>query len=292
MVLLPAWASYQENWLLNHVAIFDGENKIIRIAEHVTGVNVVTELYSDWKEWVQLSNDVNTRWDAAFRVVGGDSTFGVESIAGYFFLINGWQIVVDHGVAFTGNIFSDDFDSPFRAEDPITFVSRGPFLTTSRVTSIATTLDTGGSGGTSDVSADSINDIASAVWNATSSNPIAGTYGAQLDQQVSQVAPSVWLEPEGQQILSSSVLASGQTISGSTINILRTTLNESDSFYEGAFIRISDRDTGRSITRGIDGFLQVSGSVYVDTPLPFTPVTGSSVLVLAHAYRSWFGGVG
>ena len=284
MVAIPYWAAYQENWLLEHIAIFDGPNKTIRIAEHTSGVNIEIELYSDWKEWTQLTNDVNTRWDAAFRTVGGDPTEGGDALGATFFLINGWQIILDHGVVFTGNLFSDDFDSPYRTED-------GVELAFAKVSNL---IDKPAIA----LSDSDLTNLSNSVWSRLSTdNTVSGTMGAlqnllaRLDTTISTIPASVWVEPAGSQVVSSSVLAQGSTVSGSTAAILRTNISEGNGFYDGLFVRVSDIDSG-SVTRGIDGYLNVSGTFYLDSDLPFTPSTGSNLLILASAHRSSFGNVG
>jgi hypothetical protein len=71
---------------------FDGDNLRIILDSGVTSVDVEIDLYSDWKEWSQLSD--NAKYPAAFRTVGGDAlTPGIDAGA-YFFIQNqsGWRI--------------------------------------------------------------------------------------------------------------------------------------------------------------------------------------------------------
>lgn len=109
-MLLSLWPNYWEDWELQHKVIFDGVNKLIYIAPSATEIDIEADLYSSWKEWVLVRE--NSQYEAAMRTVGGDPTSGGNFLGGTFFLINGWQIFLDHGVDFTGNLFSDDFDKP------------------------------------------------------------------------------------------------------------------------------------------------------------------------------------
>lgn len=88
---------------------FDGANKRIII----TGTDTfsATDLYSRWKDWVQTSD--NSKYDEAFRAVGGDPIGPGQTIAPYFFLntTDGWRIRPDesnHELRITGNLYSED----------------------------------------------------------------------------------------------------------------------------------------------------------------------------------------
>ena len=47
------------------------------------------------------------------RAVGGDPTVGGNFLGSTFFTINDWTILVSDDTRFDGNLFSDDFPSPF-----------------------------------------------------------------------------------------------------------------------------------------------------------------------------------
>ena len=66
---------------------FDPANK--RIILDTTYVEAI-ELYSRWKEWVQLSD--NAKYLPAFSTVGGEPLGGSIFVSQYFFLLNGWRI--------------------------------------------------------------------------------------------------------------------------------------------------------------------------------------------------------
>lgn len=114
-MLLSLWPNFWDEWNLLHKVTFDGENKCIIIAPEVTEIDFEVDVYSAWKEWLQVLD--NSKWEAALRNVGGDPTVGTDRLGNTFFLINGWQILIDHGVTFEGNYFSDDFPTPYKLAD-------------------------------------------------------------------------------------------------------------------------------------------------------------------------------
>lgn len=97
---------------------FDGDTLTITLGAPTDGalaVDAEVDLYSDWKDWVLLSD--NIKYPPAFRVVGGDAlTPGIDAGA-YFFLRNdyGWRIKPhesDHTVYLTGNLTPQDSSLP------------------------------------------------------------------------------------------------------------------------------------------------------------------------------------
>lgn len=102
---------FWDNWLLYHKCIFDGENKLIYIAPGESIISVKTDLYSDWKEWVQV--DQNSKFQPALRTIGGDPLGETQYAGDMYFLINGWQVVIDHYTEVNGILYSDDFPSPY-----------------------------------------------------------------------------------------------------------------------------------------------------------------------------------
>ena len=90
---------------------FHGDTKKIVIESGVTSIDAGIDLYSDWKEWIMLSD--NAKWLAAFRTFGGDETSISQYAPKYYFLINGWKVVaVDMEVVIQTNLYSDDGLSP------------------------------------------------------------------------------------------------------------------------------------------------------------------------------------
>lgn len=101
----------QDYWELYHKVTFDGENKLIIINPGETDINVKRDIYSSWKEWILLRDYL--KWIAACRTVGGDPTTEGQFLGATFFTINGWRIQLSEGTIIDGNLFSDDFDTPY-----------------------------------------------------------------------------------------------------------------------------------------------------------------------------------
>jgi len=88
---------------------FDGESSTVTITDEIA-VDVQGDLYSRWKDWAYD----NPEYKNAFRVVGGDTLGGGMIAPAYFFLTNGWRVVIDGcQVVVAYNLYSDDYDSPF-----------------------------------------------------------------------------------------------------------------------------------------------------------------------------------
>lgn len=90
------------------IVTFDGPNKLI-IESVVAGDNVTeaAEIYSEWKDWVRMSD--NAKFLPAFSPVGGDPVSLTESLDTTFFLENGWRLrgyEGDHKWTITGNILT------------------------------------------------------------------------------------------------------------------------------------------------------------------------------------------
>lgn len=94
-----------------HICSFDGDNKLIYINPEISTVDVRTDLYSDWKEWVQVRE--NSKYLPAIRATGGDPVGSGLYAGDIYFLINGWRVVITHDIVMTGVLYSDDYPSPF-----------------------------------------------------------------------------------------------------------------------------------------------------------------------------------
>lgn len=93
---------------------FDGDNLLIT-AQDTTDVDVQVDLYSDWKEWVKLTD--NAKYPPAFDTDGGRPTSPTETSGRNFFLRNdlGWRIrptEADYNPSFIGNLFAADVSLP------------------------------------------------------------------------------------------------------------------------------------------------------------------------------------
>lgn len=146
-------------WQLYHKVTFDPETKLITINFQETQINVQEDLYSDSKEWLLAQN--NLRYRPPLRTVGGDPLPGGVPLGRTFFLTNGWRILIDHGVSFDGNLYSDDFASPFVNMPGIELVQ-------SKVSNLIDVPDASQVGG--------------AVWSHPVGGEVAGTVGKRLKE--------------------------------------------------------------------------------------------------------------
>lgn len=96
---------------------FDGENLKIKMLEDAVENGRISfstvELYSAWKEWVQIGD--NAKFLPAFRVLGGDPIGGGQFVGFYLFFRNdlGWR-----GVPPAINPCTVIIDGSFFGEDP------------------------------------------------------------------------------------------------------------------------------------------------------------------------------
>lgn len=90
------------------IVTFDGPNKlIIEVSLGSDNVSDAFEIYSEWKDWVRISD--NAKFLPAFSVVGGDPISLVENLDSTFFLENGWRLrgaELDHKWQINGNILT------------------------------------------------------------------------------------------------------------------------------------------------------------------------------------------
>lgn len=93
---------------------FDGINLIITLESGVTEVDVVNDLYKDWKDWM-LSSPLNRRFPQALISDGGNPLTAVINQGSYIFLNNtaGWRIKPpeeDITIFLTGNLAAQDIE--------------------------------------------------------------------------------------------------------------------------------------------------------------------------------------
>lgn len=101
--------NHWDYWNLRHKVTFDGVNKLIIINDGEVEIDVQQDLYSDWKEWVRLEN--NLKYLPPFNTVGGEPTVAGQRLDVTFFLINGWKLKPYQGtydLNLIGNIFDVD----------------------------------------------------------------------------------------------------------------------------------------------------------------------------------------
>jgi len=94
---------------------FDGPSKQIIILPNISDISVIDDIYSEWKRWVQLID--NAKYESALRTFGGDNTIASQVAPQYFFLTNGWRILIDgdntNYVSVSVNLYTDEGDTPF-----------------------------------------------------------------------------------------------------------------------------------------------------------------------------------
>lgn len=112
--MLGYYGGFWSTWVNPQKVTFDGPNKIIIINEGETLVDVQTDLYSNWKEWLAVGD--NSKYLPAMRAVGGDHITGDLYLGSTFFLLNGWKIrpwAGDYKLDISGNLYSEDGSDPF-----------------------------------------------------------------------------------------------------------------------------------------------------------------------------------
>lgn len=136
------------------VVTFDGLNRLIKVDSPTTEIDVQIEIYSDWKEWVVLSD--NAKWPKAVTAIGGDPITATTKVGITYFLENGWRIepyVGNYLLDIDGNLFTRE-----EGGNPIVSVSG---VTTSLTRSNLVDILVSGSG----VTAQDMIDIAKEVWD-------------------------------------------------------------------------------------------------------------------------------
>ena len=106
------WGAWSPDWALGNKVDFDGINKIIYVHPEVTTLDIRSDIYSGWVDWVVLRD--NTKFLPAIRYTGFDPIGGGQYTGDSYFLTNGWKLSVDLAkVRITGVIFSDDYDTAY-----------------------------------------------------------------------------------------------------------------------------------------------------------------------------------
>ena len=193
---------YWDLWTLYHKVTFDGANRIIRVNDGVTDLEIKSEVYSAWKEWASSTPD-NATWPPAIRTIGGDPTVSGQRAGDIYFLQNNWKLYIDlTEVKVTGVLFSDNFDSAY-------YDFNGNIQFPAQVASLVTTAETtSGSSGDGATAAEvwqypsrtlttaagpTASEIADAVWDELSTDHnTAGTFGHILNE-VDYLEKQVWV---------------------------------------------------------------------------------------------------
>ncbi len=238
-----------ELWELQHKVIFDGPNKLITVGPETSIIDVKIDLYSDWKEWAMAAE--NMKWAAAFRSVGGDALPGAQTLGATFFLINGWRIVLDHGVDFNGNMYTEEGDTPFI---PVV----GQQVSTSTVSNLVDIVETAAPIGAAV--------LAQATWDLQTSSAVTpGSMGELL-----------------RQLRDTRILLNTTTVAGSTTTSIKTAASGiAAGFYDQHFVQVIEGT--KSIIREIETYA-ADGSMEINLPLPFSPGSGAQVYVLSSYY--------
>lgn len=153
----PYWQNkFKISWDINR--------RLIYINSDVTVINVRVDLYSATKRWMAL-DQLYQNYKTPFRAVGGDFRSDGSQLGTTYFLTNNWQILLDHGVTFEGNLDTDDFESPYK-------VQKGVELALNDISTLVEKANVSGIAG----------ETAKAVWNETT---IGGnTYAQAIDYLV------------------------------------------------------------------------------------------------------------
>lgn len=142
--MLSTWYGFFDNWQLYGKVTIDGVNRTITVNDGVTELDIKTDVYSFWKQWLLI--DSNIRYLEAMRTIGGDPTTAGERFGDGYFMKNNWKLVIDlTATAVTGVLFSDDFETAYydAAGNP-----QFPATVSNLVTTIETEVAGGGTGGT------------------------------------------------------------------------------------------------------------------------------------------------
>jgi len=140
---------------------FDGPNKWIVVNNGVTELNVQEDIYSNWKEWVQIRD--NSKFPLAISAIGGESISDTAFVGRTYFLENGWKVKVWEGdveLTVDGNLYTRDGSTPYLPPDGEFSVS----ISSTRSNLVDLVSLAGGSGNTA-LSNTDINAISLAVWN-------------------------------------------------------------------------------------------------------------------------------
>lgn len=130
------WGMWTDQWSSNSKVDFDGLNKLIIVHPDVTTLNIRTDVYSAWVDWLGFTGVYNTKWLQALKYSGMDAIPGGES-GGIFFTINGWKLIIDFNkVAVSGVLFSEDFNTAYWSPEGLPLF---PAVVSSLVNSAVTT---------------------------------------------------------------------------------------------------------------------------------------------------------
>ncbi len=112
--MLATFGGFWDTWNTLFKVSFSGQDRLIYINKDSIDINVQQDLYSAWKFWSKFQEANNLSFSQAFRTFGGDKTTEGQVAPQYFFLMNGWRVVVDNQhINLATNLYSDDYPNPF-----------------------------------------------------------------------------------------------------------------------------------------------------------------------------------
>ena len=97
---------FWDYWELRHKVTFDGVNRLILINPGETGIDMQRDVYSAWKEWASIYN--NLRYYKPLDVIGGDPTTPGQFLDATYFLINDWKFKPypgNYNLNIVGNVY-------------------------------------------------------------------------------------------------------------------------------------------------------------------------------------------
>lgn len=159
---------------------FDGINKLIIVDNLITELDVRTDLYSDWKEWILQSD--NIKYLPALSAIGGDLISTGVYVGTTYFLENGWRIRPyegNHQLTIVGNLYTRE-----SGQSPVipTIGSYNVLVSMFR-SNLVDTISTGGG------SAPTPEQNASAVWNYNTSQSFDNnTFGNYITTKLLTIA--------------------------------------------------------------------------------------------------------
>lgn len=110
------WGAWSPDWALESKVSFDGINRIIYVHPEVTALDIKTDIYSAWIDWVVLRD--NAKFLPVVRVTGYDPIGPGQYTGDTYFLINGWKLSVNLAkVRVSGVLYSDNYDTAYYTTD-------------------------------------------------------------------------------------------------------------------------------------------------------------------------------
>ena len=158
--------NFWDYWNLRHKVTFDGVNKLIIINPEEVDIDVQVDLYSDWKEWLRLEE--NMKYLSPWSIVGGEPTLAGQRLDVTYFLINGWKIKPQPGtydLTIDGNLFDVDGGSIKVPADVISPFTPNNITINTNTSVIVRRVETDSSGSGGIVTASLVEDQREALFN-------------------------------------------------------------------------------------------------------------------------------